>query len=318
MLPRLDGIEVCRRIRQRSQAPIIMLAAKAGEVDRVGLVDTHFARVVTGVYKLAFATLGCPGWSWHQIVEQAAAMGYQGIEVRGVAGEMDLPTATPFVAENLEKTRRQLAGKGLAVCCLGSSVRFDDARKMEENLASGRAYIDLAERLSAPYVRVFGDAIPDPVMEETITDQVVEGLEHLGAYAEGRGVQVLIESHGDFSRSRRLAAVMERVQSPAVGVLWDMHHPWRFHGESLEETFAAIGPWVRHVHLKDSVRTEDGFRYTLPKDGEFPWEEALALLERAGYRGWLSFEWEKKWHPEIEPPEEAFPRFVKVVRELGW
>ena len=35
MLPKLDGIEVCRRLRGRSQVPIIMLTAKDDEVDKV-------------------------------------------------------------------------------------------------------------------------------------------------------------------------------------------------------------------------------------------------------------------------------------------
>ena len=35
MLPRIDGIEVCRRLRSRSQVPIIMLTAKDDEVDKV-------------------------------------------------------------------------------------------------------------------------------------------------------------------------------------------------------------------------------------------------------------------------------------------
>lgn len=267
-------------------------------------------------YPLAFATLGCPDWTWRQIIEEAGRMGYQGIEVRGVAGEMDLPSAGPFLPQNLAQTKEELAERGLAICCLGSSVRFDDAQGFGKHLESGRAYIDLASKLSVPYIRVFGDRIPAPQLEAEITDQVVKGLEELGAYAEDRGVCVLIESHGDFSRSKRLSSVMERVKSRAVGVLWDLHHPWRFHGESLEESYEAIGSWVRHVHLKDSVTTEKGFRYTLLGEGEFPVGEALSLLERVGYRGWLSFEWEKKWHPEIEPPEVAFPRFVEVVKGL--
>ena len=35
MLPRLDGLEVCRRLRARSSVPIIMLTAKAEEIDKV-------------------------------------------------------------------------------------------------------------------------------------------------------------------------------------------------------------------------------------------------------------------------------------------
>jgi DNA-binding response OmpR family regulator len=35
MMPRVDGLEVCRRLRARSTVPIIMLTAKAEEIDKV-------------------------------------------------------------------------------------------------------------------------------------------------------------------------------------------------------------------------------------------------------------------------------------------
>lgn len=35
MLPEIDGMEVCRRIRSESQIPIIMLSAKSGDMDKI-------------------------------------------------------------------------------------------------------------------------------------------------------------------------------------------------------------------------------------------------------------------------------------------
>ena len=35
MMPRMDGLEVCRRLRAKSTVPIIMLTAKAEEIDKV-------------------------------------------------------------------------------------------------------------------------------------------------------------------------------------------------------------------------------------------------------------------------------------------
>src|SRR3989440_9315928 len=35
MMPKMDGLEVCRRLRARSTVPIIMLTAKAEEIDKV-------------------------------------------------------------------------------------------------------------------------------------------------------------------------------------------------------------------------------------------------------------------------------------------
>ena len=39
-LPDLDGSEVCRRIRERSQVPIIVISARGEEIDRVLLLES--------------------------------------------------------------------------------------------------------------------------------------------------------------------------------------------------------------------------------------------------------------------------------------
>ena len=40
MLPKMDGLEVCRRLRARSSVPIIMLTAKSEEIDKAALETT--------------------------------------------------------------------------------------------------------------------------------------------------------------------------------------------------------------------------------------------------------------------------------------
>jgi hypothetical protein len=39
----------------------------------------------------------------------------------------------------------------------------------------------------------------------------------------------------------------------------------------------------------------------------------VEALARAQYKGFYSFEWEKRWHPEIEEPAVAFAQFATVV-----
>lgn len=39
MMPKINGFEVCRRIREWSKVPIIMLSARAGETDKVSCLD---------------------------------------------------------------------------------------------------------------------------------------------------------------------------------------------------------------------------------------------------------------------------------------
>ncbi len=47
MLPSMDGIEVCHRIRERSDVPIIMLTAREGDLDKVGALETGADDYVT-------------------------------------------------------------------------------------------------------------------------------------------------------------------------------------------------------------------------------------------------------------------------------
>ena len=161
---------------------------------------------------------------------------------------------------------------------------------------------------------MFGDRIPDTQSREKIIEQVVAGLLALAHHAEGTGVQVLLESHGDFARLQNLLDVIQAARHPQVGVLWDVHHPFRFFSEPLADTYERLKEHIRHVHLKNSVATDDGIRYCLLGQGDVPVGEVLRLLVSGGYDGWIAFEWEKRWHPEIEEPEVALPDFVRVLR----
>ena len=97
--------------------------------------------------KLSFTTLGCPKWSWKQIVENAAAYGYKGIELRGVEGELYLPKVSYFSDLNLKDTLNYLKEKNIKIVCLGSSVNFHDPLNHEKNLNEAKDYIELAEKM---------------------------------------------------------------------------------------------------------------------------------------------------------------------------
>ena len=78
-----------------------------------------------------------------------------------------------------------------------------------------------------------------------------------------------------------------------------MLHPWRV-GEALTISAAALHPYLAHVQVKDVASPED--RTPLPLGaGSVPLGDVLALLRRQDYDGWLSLEWESKWHPAAGP-----------------
>lgn len=266
--------------------------------------------------KLSFTTLSCPDWSWDHIVEQAALMGFHGLEIRGVEGEMFLPRARPFVRDQIPHTMQQLKRNNLEICCFDTSCRFHEAASFDQAIEEGMATIDLAQSMHVPYIRVFGDAIPDAEHKEAIITQVARGLDLLASYAEGKGVTVLIETHGDFSASDALLAALHQTKSQALGVLWDVNHPYKAFQEPMEVTYERLKPYIKHIHLKDSVGTGKEAQLCLVGEGDLPIKECIAMLKQAGYDGWLSLEWEKKWHPKLEEPEIALPVYMNYMRDL--
>ncbi|MCC7419573.1 MAG: sugar phosphate isomerase/epimerase [Planctomycetaceae bacterium] len=294
--------------------------------------------------RISFSTLACPEWNWQEVLQHGVQYGYDGVEVRLLKGELDLLAAPELRPHELPLRRREMEDSGFVICGLSSSVRFDEptAAQRTARLETGYRYLDLAHELRTSFVRVFGDVLPqgaNAAVEDATIDQIADGLNRLGERGAAAGVDVLIETHGDFADSARMQRLVRHVVSPAVGLLWDTHHPWRFYGESLATTFERLRPWTRHTHWKDSVTrlvprdtghsTEaatqahalmSGHRpadYVLFGGGEFPAHEAFRLLQDAGYAGWYSLEWEKAWHPEIEPPEVALPLFPRKMQTLA-
>jgi sugar phosphate isomerase/epimerase len=266
-------------------------------------------------YPIGFSTLGCPAWDWKTILGQADQLGYASIELRGVAGEMDLSKVPEFVGSRLAGTKADLAALGLVISDLGASARMHekDAGTRAAQFDEGRRFIDLAHAFEVKYVRMFGDKLPEGEPREDVMKRVVEGFQQMAAYASTAGVTVLMESHGDFTRSKDLVAIERAVRSDAFALLWDAHHTFVEGHEAPADTYAALGRLVRHTHLKDSKAAGTDRRYVLTGTGEVPVKTQVAVLAKAGYKGYYCFEWEKKWHPEIEEPEVAFPHFARTI-----
>lgn len=271
--------------------------------------------------KLSFSTLGCPAWTFDQVLETAHWIGFEGVEFRGIGDEMDLTRLPEFSDANVAATRDRLASLGLSIPSLGSSARFHDADPAvrEKNADEARAYIRLAQKVGAPCIRVFGDRIPPGEEKRAVIERIGKSLRGLGPYAEDHGIKVLLETHGDFYAAPDVKDAMEIADHPHVGVLWDTHHPYRFGGDTGEETVRLLGPRIVHTHFKDSVPDpthERGYRYVHFGEGDAPQENFLKLLKGIGYDGFLTFEHEKRWHPEIPDPAEAFPVYAERMRHL--
>jgi len=277
-----------------------------------------FAKDPASKIPIAFSTLGCPAWDWNKILDFAQQHGFSAIELRGLGGNMDLPSNPLFAADRIEQTKKEIRDHNLRIACVSSSAQMyvEDAAKREKELTDARRFIDLAGTLGAPYVRVFGgkaDSDKNPVPDDATKKRVAAGLHELGNYAGPHKVQVIIESHDHFTSSATLKDVLQAADSEHVGLLWDAHHTFATSNEEPEVTVKQLGPWIRHTHLKDSVGTGEDRKYVLTGRGTVPVERQIKALQSISYKGFYCFEWEKVWHPDLTDPEIAIADYARVV-----
>ncbi|MBE6565040.1 MAG: AMP-dependent synthetase [Ruminococcaceae bacterium] len=263
--------------------------------------------------KLSFSTLGCPDFTWKDIYTMAKDFGFHGIELRGIGGEVFSIHAAPFRPENLAETKSTLRRLKLEICCLssGNALRFKEKR--EENIETLKEYIALAKELGSPYIRVLGDQSAG-ITSDFPDENVIEPMKILAPIAEEAGVTLLIETNGVYSDTKRLADVLARIESDAVGALWDWNHPYRFNGESPEQTINNLGAYIKHCHIKDSVMNNGKVEYRLVGEGDLPpMVEYLRALRSLNYEGYISLEWLKQYAPGLSEAGIVFPHYVNFM-----
>ena len=249
--------------------------------------------------KLAFSTIGCPDWKWEEIYACAKDLGLDGVEVRGVGNEIFAARSKPFLPENRAATMAKLRESGIAIPCLTTGCAIGNPDKVDASIAELREYIDLAADIGTPYVRV---------MAPTDLDCAAELYGAMCDYAAEKDVHPLIETNGPLADSHAMLAFLQKVNRPNMGVLWDVHHPYRYFNEQPAETYALLKPYIRHLHVKDSVMQDGKVSYRMMGRGDVPVLEVLKLLQDEEL--YVTLEWVKRWNPDLSEPGIVFPQFA--------
>jgi len=269
--------------------------------------------------KLSISTLGCPEWTFEQILTNFEALGVEGIEVRGIEGIVDPDKIPYFFEENKADTLARVAAHHLKFIGFGTSASFHDAAKMEANIAQCKTAIDVCQRMGIPAIRVFGNNCPEGEGREETLNCIGNGIREVCRYANGKGVLVNLEIHGQINSVENVKPILDICGGePSFGIIWDVMHSDKTTGDDFEEFYQLIKPWIRHMHLKDHIRqSEPPYKLVNIGKGDIPLKAIIRRVLDDGYDGYLSFEWEKKWHPELDEPEIAFPEFAEFMKEFA-
>jgi sugar phosphate isomerase/epimerase len=223
-------------------------------------------------------------WELPRIIELARQGGYAGIECRAEARHqhgVELET-TP---EQRREIRDRLQDAYLELACIGLSSRFDtpDASRRREIVDRTKRYVELAAEVNCRRLRVFGNDMPKeglggdaPPDRETVIRYVGDALRELAEFADPHGVDVLLEMHGQFNFWYFSRSAVEHAAHERVGLVYNCDNR-DLVGGSVAPTYDRVRHLIRHVHMHAFTRG-------------YPYPELFGLLQRDGYRGYLSSE----------------------------
>ena len=263
--------------------------------------------------RIAFSTLAFTDRNLEEAISLGSSLGYEGVELRVIDGKL---FDSSLSAADRARVKQSTSAARLPIVAVGSSVILTSDNPGSEL----HRMLALTNEWEAPFIRVYGGQLSeDAETRRKQMESAAKVLEEAIPVAERFGVVMLIETHDGFSASSVVAELLAKVQSKRVGAIWDSLHPHRM-GETPAEVYKNIGDRTPHVHIKDGRRSaahKGGWQLVPLGEGEVPVQEVINQLVAGGYTGYLTVEWEKYWHPEIEVAEVALPHELKVLRRCA-
>jgi sugar phosphate isomerase/epimerase len=265
-------------------------------------------------HPVTFSTLACPEWDIRKIISEADRYGFNGIEWRGGPQGHVQPDMSQ---EMIRMICQQMDDHGLFSLAVTAYTSFvsPDRRQRLDNLEALKSYLNLAAEIGAGHVRAFLGELPAGTTLDLAYPLIIDCLLPALEFATVLGVMVAIEPHDDFVRSTAIVPLLEQIDHPRLKVIWDIGNTYAA-GEAPEESFPLLRNRIAYLHVKDGRRIGTEWQLCSIGQGEVPLAKIFNLLVNSGFEGAVSIEWERAWHPELDPPEVALPAGLQVVQSL--
>jgi sugar phosphate isomerase/epimerase len=265
--------------------------------------------------KTGFSSLVCPTWDLETMAARAAEWGFQGIELRGLQGELHLPSARGLGRADV---RQLLADRGLELVSLGSSVSLTTSNRKELARQKGalQEYLELAQRLGCPYVRIFaGEAEARHDLRAALV-RASEALMSMAPAAARMGVTIVVENGGDFPGSNDMWFLVDAVNHPNVRCCWNQCNAMTIR-ERPTFSLPRLGTKIAVMHTCDGLFDEQGvlLEYRALGEGNVEIAKQVEILRGLVYQGFLVFEWPKLWNETLPNPEAVLPAAAAFLKQ---
>ncbi|MHC4400383.1 MAG: sugar phosphate isomerase/epimerase family protein [Planctomycetota bacterium] len=268
-------------------------------VERTGTAKFKFS--LSGYSYRKLLTGNPPDLTLDDFLLDCARFGLEGTE----------PTTYYFPKEVTSEYLRHLKhlafrlGLDISGTAVGNDFCHPPGPERDRQIAGVKQWIDRAEILGAPVIRIFSGRPRGDQTEQVAHKLAVDAIQECCQYAGEHGVFLALENHGGLTATvDGMLRLIRDVKSPWFGVNLDTgnFHEWDTIDEMYDQ-LARIAPYSLNVQVKVVVSGRD--RKKIPAD----FKRLAQILTRAGYRGYIVLEYE-----EDEDPRVACPRFIEELR----
>ena len=175
----------------------------------------------------------------------------------------------------------------------------------EKQLADLRKWIEVAQRVGATHIRVFGGQKPaGATLEQAVAfaaDTMKRGAELAGA----AGVVLGIEDDGGITDyAKETIEIVRRADSPYAGMNLDVGN---FRPPKVYEQIEMSIPHAVSTHIKTEVANDDGKTRSAAD-----WDRIFKMFAAQGFRGYMGLEYEAS-----ADPAATIPAQLRRLREMA-
>ena len=263
--------------------------------------------------KLSFSTKGWHDSTFDSFCTIAEELGFSGIELHNVNNRLFTDKDGAFHDYTTASTLRKLYEKKLSIPCIDALSDLSDASIKDEAVKEISKCLEIASNLHIPYLRLKAYDSDD----ENAVENVVALIECIIGKAEEKGVTLLIETSGLFSKTSALRDVLDRFACDNLAALWQMSEAYFCGGETPEQIIQNLGAYIKHVHFSDAKKTDGGLEFCIAGEGEMPIKDMMLTLRSVNYDGFISLVWDPKWCEELDDMEIIYSQFVNFMRQFN-
>ncbi len=273
--------------------------------------------------KIAGHTMGTPEYTVKEAIKLFHEIGADGAEIVVQDGyKSGMPTDCD--EQTLAEIKACAQENQIEICCLTPYNSFfnsldEDQRRSE--IEGIQKVIDYCEYLGAHYIRIYGGnlAAGDTYKIPERREKLIQSMRELGDLAAKKDVTLVIENHFNTMAvsAKDSADLIRDINHPSVRILYDQANLTFTENEGYLEAIPLQQKYVSYMHVKDLVfkegvafsssevshpdESERNVYTRIVGEGIIEWDAILKMVKEYGYDGWLSLEYERRWHPDDIP-----------------